>query len=465
MFKNPCKKVFLPNKTVFYKLILTLMLFGPILSNAQSKINSPYSRFGIGDVNGREFMYSQQMGGLGAAFTNPYSINIVNPAALAHLEVTSFDLGLEAKSFGLKDASDPDYTNLWSGNMSYMSLAVPLQNKLNDILERKQRPYSVTTAFTLLPYSVVGYDISVVDSTNVDLGTFVRNFSGSGGTFQFMWSNAVRYKDFSFGLNTSYLFGKLNYDKNFILTENPASYVTTFENSHRLNGFRWNAGLLYTLNFDKSEEKEGESDIDKKKMTFGVYGNGSSSINVSSRILETATQFVGLLEVRDTLGMLQEDVETSGTLPAELGFGVQYYHGQKFGIGVNYSQTSWSDFAADFVNNPLKNTSKLSIGGYYRPNYKSVTSYFSRVHYRFGLHYRSIPVEEIQQNQGEVVRDVGLNFGMGFPFFYQRKISHLNLGISAGMKGQGTAIEERYLRFTFSFTFNDDEWFIKRKYN
>jgi hypothetical protein len=76
-----------------------------------------------------------------------------------------------------------------------------------------------------------------------------------------------------------------------------------------------------------------------------------------------------------------------------------------------------------------------------------------------------VPTEELPANNGERVTDMGINFGFGLPFFYQRKISHANLGISAGYLGRGTAIEERYIRATFSFTFNDDEWFIKRKYN
>ena len=71
----------------------------------------------------------------------------------------------------------------------------------------------------------------------------------------------------------------------------------------------------------------------------------------------------------------------------------------------------------------------------------------------------------LQMGQGEDIDDLGINIGFGMPFFYQRKISHANIGVNLGLRGRGTAIEERYVRFTFSFTFSDDEWFIKRKYN
>ena len=40
-----------------------------------------------------------------------------------------------------------------------------------------------------------------------------------------------------------------------------------------------------------------------------------------------------------------------------------------------------------------------------------------------------------------------------------------NLGIDIGRSGMNTPIQENYFRFTLGFTFNDDEWFVKRKYN
>ena len=145
-----------------------------------------------------------------------------------------------------------------------------------------------------------------------------------------------------------------------------------------------------------------------------------------------------------------------------MGFGINYTSGTKFSLGFNYESTQWSKFSSAIVNNNLKNTYNLSFGGFYRPNYNSISNYFSRVYYRFGAYYKKVPVEI---NQGEDIDDIGLNIGFGMPFFYQRKISHANIGVNLGLRGRGTSIEEKYIRFTFSFTFNDDEWFIKRKYN
>jgi hypothetical protein len=446
--------------------ILIILCFASIVIAAQPKINSPYSRFGIGEVSDRNFFHSENMGGLGGSYIHPNYINIVNPASLGFLEATSFDMGIYAEHSGLRDRGDLEYQNLWSGNLSYLSLAVPLQNKLNDLLDRKKRDINATTAFTLKPFSIVGYDITTIDSTNSDIGPISRSFSGDGGTYQFTWSNSVKYKNFSAGLNLTYLFGRINYFNQLFVNDNFASFVTSSENSISISGFQYNLGFIYNhfFNLDKFKEQKTST---LKHITIGLYGNTTTNLTSAETELNIVRQFVagsGEISGVDTLGTFERQ-KFGGTLPSEVGFGLTYYHGEKFALGIDYVRNDWSRFDANFVNNPLKNTYKLSIGGFYRPNYKSISNYFSRVYYRFGFHYKLVPTEELAINDGEDIKEVALNFGFGMPFFYQRKISHANLGVSAGYMGRGTAIEERFVKLTFSFTFNDDEWLVKRKYN
>ena len=446
--------------------IVLMLCFVTIVISAQPKINSPYSRFGIGDVNDRNFIHSQSMGSLGASSIHPQFINIVNPAALASLEATSFDIGLFAENSGLRDLGDTEYQDIWSGNLMNLSLAVPLQNKLNDLLDRKKRDITATTAFSLLPLSTVGYDITSIDSTNTDIGTISRNFNGDGGIFQFTWSNAVKYKNLSFGVNLSYLFGEIENFNELSIDDNFASFVTSTENKSSINGFQYNLGVIYNHYFNLNEFKEQKTST-LKHIAIGLYGNPNTNLTSTESELHVSRQFfLGTTEIvaEDTLSIITNQ-NFDGTLPSEIGFGATYYHGETFSIGVDYARTNWSQFEANFVNNNLKSTNKLSIGGFYRPNYKSITNYFSRVYYRFGFQYRQVPTEVLPENFGEDVEEVSFQFGLGLPFFYQRKISHANLGVSAGYLGRGTAIEERFVKLTFSFTFNDDEWLVKRKYN
>ena len=174
------------------RLTILALLFLPLCAWAQPKDNSPYSRFGIGDIADNNFMASRQMGGLGASFVDQYAINIVNPASLSYLTTASFDIGLHAEYSTLEDRENMSVSR-WNGNLNYISLAFPLQNQLNDLLDRKRRDLNFGMAFTLMPYSNVGYDISS-SFTEEEIGEYDIVYQGSGGTYQFLWSNGVRYK-------------------------------------------------------------------------------------------------------------------------------------------------------------------------------------------------------------------------------------------------------------------------------
>ena len=448
------------------KNILTILsFFLPLILLSQPKDNSPYSRFGMGDIVDRNFFSSQFMGGLGASFTDAYQINIVNPAALSHLTTTSLDIGLSAELSSLRDGvTDQNpvagpYQSIWTGNLNYISLALPLQNRVNDLLERKEREYSIATAVTLMPFSTVGYNIALIDDEE-NIGEVKRSFEGVGGSYQFLWSNAIRYKNLSFGANLGYLFGKLEYTRTVEFDVSQPFFNTVYTKSNRVTGFLWDLGLIYSFRFNAKDENSEGSNERAKQLNIGIHGHSSTSFT------SNASSFAGSVQngtgIVDSLEFQGEESH-EGKLPAELGLGISYYSGEKFGFGLNYSRTNWSDFTSNFVNNSLNNTSSLSFGGYYRPNYKSISNYFARVMYRVGFYYKQVP--NAIPDFDDSINDVGISLGFGLPFFYQRKVSHANLGFNFGMKGNGTPVEEKYMRISFSFTFNDDEWFIKRKYN
>lgn len=429
----------------------------PCLSFAQPKDNSPYSRFGIGDLVDNNFMALRHMGSIGASYYSPYDINIVNPASLSYLQATAFDIGIEAEYTNLKDRFT-DVT-FWNGNLSYLSLAFPLHNVLNDIWDRKERDYSLGMAFTLKPYSRVGYDIrsvAVVDG----VGETEFNSQGEGGTYDLTWSNGFRYKNFSAGLNLGYLFGRIETNKTVFLNESNLSNISRVENINNHSGFLWRMGAMYTFELGGGLTEEGSKVRAKKKITIGVHGNSTSKLTTEQSTFSGAISVVQAAS--DTLDFTSARLE--GKLPSEFGAGVTYRGGDNFALGVNYTSTQWSGFDTGLVKGNLKDSYNLSFGGFLRPSNKSTAKVFGRSVYRFGAYYNQSPIE-IDNNNGVSIDDVGLTLGIGLPFYYQRKISHANLGLSLGLKGRDTIIEERYMKLTFSFTFNDNEWFMKRKYN
>lgn len=425
----------------------------------QQTENSPYSRFGLGELADNNFNHLRQMGGLGASFIDAYHINIVNPASYSFLSATAFDVGLFAKYSSFSDNTQT--SRLWSGNLEYLALAFPLKNPINEIYDGVKQKYKLGMAFALMPHSNVSYNIL---STNIDpnLGQIERNYIGTGGTYKFMWGNSIKYKDISFGVNLGYLFGKTTYQKNLNFIEQPNSYNNRFSSDYNVSGFLWNAGLMYTKVLNQKAIEKNRV-LPAKRISLGIHGNSANGFNTTSNVLEIGEQRLPNLTNRDTI---QNQIEQAGKgkLPAELGLGMTYYSGEKYSIGVNYHYSNWAAYFNDANKETvgsLSNASKISLGGYYRPNYKSFDNFLERVYYRYGVFYQLDP----REINGQKLNEYGLSVGLGMPFVFQRKISNVNLGAQFGQRGTNLPISEKYVKISLGVTFNDDEWFLKRKYN
>ena len=422
--------------------------------------NSPYSRFGLGDIADQNHAPLFNMGNLTATYHDKYNVNIHNPASLPYLQATSFEVGMNAKYSRLTEDA-VNFTS-WTGNLSYFSLAFPLSNPINDVLDRVDRKYQLGMSFSLNPYTTVGYDILSVGS-EPGVGNFERNYIGAGGTFTALWGTGLKVKDFSVGLNLGYLFGKIGTNRTIRFFNLPAAF-NNFEriNSH-ITGFVYNLGVQYDFVLNKSEILEDKTKP-KKQLTFGLYGNPSTNFNTSTDEL-----FLVIREAVNTLPtdtiINEQEILGTGKLPGKFGIGIMYNKidpnkGDIWGVGVNYETQNWSVFENEQNPIELVNSFNVSLGGYFSPDPKAF-NYFKRMQYKAGIFYSKDPFTVLDQD----VFAYGATFGIGLPFVNVRKVSNANIGATLGTRGINTAIEERYLKLNFGFTFNSTDWFIKRKYN
>ncbi len=428
---------------------------------AQNDGNSPFSRFGIGNISDDHFMHTASMGGNGSSYIDGFHINIVNPASYASLRNTAFDVGISAKRATLKSSNESFKS--WSGNLRYISLAFPIFNPLNEILDRKKRKFNLGMSFTLKPHSSVSYNIESLDSLD-GLGEVKRNYIGKGGSYKFLWGNSIKYKDFSFGINLGYLFGKIEYQRQVEFLDLDLPYNNVFSSAYNLRGFYWKIGMMYSLTLNKKALEEKETTAPKLinfGMTFKTKTNFNTNLTSSALAIQRPSVNTTLIDtgyyVKDQLG--------NGKLPMELGFGVSYYSSNKFLLAADISFTNWAGYTNDaddtLAKNPLSDTYRMSVGGFYRPNYKSYNRYYERVYYRYGFYYGTDPRVE----NGHQIKKYGLTLGFGLPYIYQRKISHANIGFEIGSMGANSSIKENFFKISLGFTFNDDAWFVKRKYN
>ena len=437
--------------------VFTAMFLSLASSIAQSGgFNSPFSRYGIGDIVDPNPIYLRHMGGINAAYADNYHINPVNPASLSFLRATSFDVGISANNINLNDEAGNTSRN-WSGNLEYLSLAFPLTNPLNEVFEREQKQFRFGMGFSLQPVSRVAYHI-LNDDSDPDIGDFSREFIGNGGAYKVQWGNSVMYKSLSVGVNLGYQFGKISYDRVIDFAAFNA-FDNRFTTEYNLRGFTYNFGVMYQFLLNKDEIAKTPT-LNAKAINIGMYTNGKTSINTTATsVNQNLFSIREGVTITDTLSSLI-DVEGSGTMPSQFGVGATYYVGTKLSVGVNYTVTRWSQYENEANPETLSDASKISFGGFFRPNVKSF-NYKDRIYYRFGASIGE-GARSIGQNQ---LKDYSINAGFGLPFVYQRKISHINLGVEFGKRSTGNILSETFVKLGIGLTFNDDEWFIKRKYN
>lgn len=420
------------------------------------KINSPFSRFGLGNFVQQYYAGPGGMAGLSAAFQDPYHLNTLNPASLASLQSTAFEVGLNAQYSNLKsqDASE----GIWSGNLNYLALGFPLINPINEVLDRKRSDLSLGMAFALQPYTVVGYDIESTSEQD-GLGPTTNFLKGTGGTNRLLWGNAVKYKGLSGGFTVGYLFGQLTNSRRVEFDSVELAYITEFLDEVSLNGFFWEAGLQYTHDF-KKPNVNGEMEPSGRRLTVGLYGNAKDNFNTNTS--RFAERYSFDYNTQDTI-LDESGLKQKGTLPSSFTFGLMYEDVNDFRFGLEYGLENWSEYANEAKpDSTLADSWRFRAGVEWIPDYQSYNNYFERMRYRFGFFYGLDP----RSFEGEQMKQYGVSLGFGFPIIMTRqRISFVNLSIEAGQFGLSDTLRENFVKMTLGFTLNDNTWFFKRKFN
>jgi hypothetical protein len=141
-----------------------------------------------------------------------------------------------------------------------------------------------------------------------------------------------------------------------------------------------------------------------------------------------------------------------------LGFGKKL----KWSIGGQYTLVDTSNYKNDFLNYTNLNYSKghkISMGGFYIPNYLSISEYWKRVAYRAGLR---IERQGILVNNSYLIEKA---FSFGISLLLQvTQILILVLKLGKEELERNSLFKEAFWSIRIGFSLIDI-WFIKRKYN
>ncbi len=416
-------------------LLLFFLTMGTML-NAQIRIISPYSRYGLGDLTGNNNAWNNSLGQLGIGIRSPYHVNYSNPASYTAFDSLSFlfEGGFNGEFVTLK--SDFQSVSRNYASLGYLLFGMPVTGWWK-------------TSLGIVPFSDVGYSVANYEEFP-ESGTVIRLYQGEGGINRLFWGNGfLPFKNFSVGLNVSYLFGSMIREAKVLFPDSVSAmnykelyYVT-------MNDLYFNLGLQYRIKL--------HNDL---FLNLGAVYAPELKMAAKTDILAATFLYAssGVESMRDTL-VNEEGYKGKIVIPTMLGGGFSFEKNDKWRVGLDYRWQNWEQFRAFDMSDSLVNSWQICAGAEIIPNMDDYNNYLARIHYRLGFIYDRTYLKLRGQNLNEY------SFSLGFGLPLRGVKTMLNLGVQIGTRGttNQNLIKESYLKMVLGFSIHE-RWFIKRKY-
>lgn len=452
-------------KNTLIKLVVAAAALLPVAASAQtSSINafSPYTMYGIGELNTPGTLPMRSMGGMGVAMRSTGVINLLNPAAYsaAPQKTFLFDFGLEGQNYynsqTVEGASKKSAYNTF--NFHDIAFQLPLAKKLG-------------LGFSLTPYSSVGYRIKTdaLDAPvlgNMGLAQYL--YEGEGDVTEVKLGIGWEvFKNFSIGVAAQYYWGDIN--RSFTMVPTVITGEGNFipmvgKDNYSVSSFKGQVGLQWNAIMNE-----------KRALTLGAAFDFGGDL--SPRVTSSITNSGSLSN-----SMVQSDTtHLALVLPRQLSAGL-YYQTAKWAVGVDYVYQNWGSRNKTVENTALSgadktsfkvaytNTSTVKFGVEFTPDRYDVRNFFKRWSYRAGFRYGNYN----QTFGGHTISQYAVTAGFGIPV-KMWAVSGIDFGVEYGRRGYNVAervglVRQQYFKFALGFTLfagaeNGEYWFLRPKYD
>ena len=401
---------------------------------SQTGTTSPYSYAGLGDVNFRGTHVNRFMGGL-EIYNDSIHANLSNPSSYAKLKLTNYNLGLNYRINNMIGANETK--SIASAGLNYIGVAMPTKY--------------FGFGFGIIPYTSVGYKLSYLENVN-DNENILNLFEGEGGINKTFFSIGFSpLKFLSLGVTLNYNFGKITYETGRF--QDQVTLGTVLENISSISGL--------DLKLSTQLEIPIKGALELQAMLS--YTPEANLISTNSRFYNTRS-FLATNNFGENVEISLIDFglkRTNITIPDIISFGFGVGKERKWFAGVQYTMNAMQNFSHEFISLPnvgYENAYQFSLGGFYIPDYSSITSYWKRIVFRMGFRHELTGI--LINNFG--LKETGVNFGFGLPL---AGFSNTNIGFEyASRVADSKTYKENFWSFRIGFSLND-KWFIKRKYN
>jgi hypothetical protein len=449
----------LANSTI-YKFLGCSFLILALNINILAQDNSPYSRYGIGDLVNHSSILNRGMGGASISFGSERFINITNPASYSYLgfnagkgngNLISFEVGSEFDSRTLNQKNPTAKYNSKNLLFNYMQLGMQVGKSGN---------WGIT--FGLIPVARENYKIENRKRLpNIDSALTI--FEGSGGTYRALLGTGYRKNNFSFGINTGYTFGKKDITTNRKLLNDSIVYYESTSNSKTSYGNVFlQTGVLYNLAINKTQS-----------MQFGATYELQTKLRAKQDVERLVYDNDNLNNPASGIDSIFVQKNVSGTIvmPGTLGIGVNYrkidtVRSSDLILAADFLTTSWNNYRFYGQKDLVKSNWAVKTGIQWIPS-KIANRYWSRVHYRGGFNYGTDYIAAA----GKTMPVYAVTLGLGLPIPTSARVDKsivqpvVNLAFEAGKRGdRNISLRENFVKISLSVSLADI-WFFRRKFD
>jgi len=409
------------------KIILFVLFSLPLFA----QVNSPYSRYGIGEL---EYSYSARragMGGLGVAVDDNAFISMLNPAAWHSINLTRIELATYFHGNFVKDQNQKSFYS--GGYLSGFSFAFPV-SKANGI----------AIAMGLIPLSKVAYETKIqVLNPTTQVEEYSLDYSGDGGLSKvYVGTSYTLPFDVSLGATLDYNFGTLAYHSKMNYP-NSTTQNSSFTSEYKIKGLGGTFGLI-SQNLNEHLFKSDNI----QDFRLGVAVSFISKMNA-----DTSFTKIGAY-VNDTLSQ----GITSMNIPPRVTIGASAKLSPRTQLYADFLFQKWADYSiSGNTNTNLQNVSKVSFGIEFK-NSAQAYSLSDLIIWRGGFSYGNTPYKI----NGTSINELSVSAGVSLPF---SKENYLDLSlqyISRGTTDPGL-LKENTIKLGATVSLGE-LWFVRQDY-
>lgn len=406
------------NKTTRIVLLSAVLLFSAGI-RAQNMSSSPYSRYAYGDMNENVPTGYRAMGGVGFGMRNNKAINPSQPASYTSCDTLTFMFDIAASVNWSRYEDAGGMKNKANGNLEYVTLQFPLFKRW------------IAMSVGLLPYSSVGYDISLSDSINKNYH-YTTTYTGTGNISQVYGGLSFNIMNWlALGANIYYMWGDLDHMRTLHFKETGLN-PTLQDEILSISDVRLRYGAQFFHTFGDHS------------FTLGAIYENKMKLNSQFILIETQTS--------DSIPIFKEGWD----LPMVWGLGASYNWDNRLTVGFDFERQCMA--SALYNGQPGKETglqdrNRYAFGVEYRHNPHG-RQYYERMIWRAGINVQ----DEYLASIGP--RKVTASIGFGFPLYTIGTV--INTTFEYMHRGGTPGLVDNSLRVTIGASIAEN-WFMKRK--